>query len=168
MAWENNPSWFSIETRPEADKKEELSTKVYATLPVQEYTFIQNILSLAKKFRELSLRTDDNVKVKFPQNLAVFIAKSDSLVIHFKNKNNLGEVQNILREWLESCALHESERELGQTKIATDPKETSFTDLITQNISHWMIEQVDSYDIDVVVREGIKHAIQQAQTQPKV
>ncbi len=164
--WENNPGWFGIDVRPEAGKREGNNTKIYATIPVNEYAFLQHILSLADDLREIAEETDDKVKVKISNSLTGFISHNDSIVIHFKNKNNVEKIQSALSQWMEDHAITEAPRELGRSKVGIDSGSNSFTKLVAQNIASWLVENSGKYDNKTLAKLAVKYAIEQSQKSP--
>lgn len=163
---ESNPGWFGINTRPETPARDEINIKMYATIPVNEYSFIKYILVLAKQLKQIGAETDDVIKIKIPQSLTAFVSHNDSIVIHFKNKDNIEKIQEAINLWMRSNGVHEEEREMGRTKIAADSKETSFSDLVSKNVADWLVDHFGSYDTKVLIHEGIKHTISQSQKNP--
>ncbi|MFA5431695.1 MAG: hypothetical protein WC319_02285 [Candidatus Paceibacterota bacterium] len=158
--------WFGVNTRPEAERRDDIDMKIYTTIPIAEHSFIQHIPELAKELRQLSLEKDDIIKVKIPSNLNNFMQLNDSVVVHFKNKESEKDVLEILNEWMQKNNINEEPREMERTKIAADSKETSFSDLIAENIANWIEKNVGKYDNELLVGEAIKHAIEQSQKSP--
>jgi hypothetical protein len=64
----SDPAWFSIKQKKEKSEKK-ISYKLYTSIPVKEYNFIQYLFDLAKKLNSLSISTDDKISVKIPYNL---------------------------------------------------------------------------------------------------
>lgn len=164
--WESNPAWFGVNTHPEKTKGGEVDIKVYATIPTTEYAFLQNLPALMKELRQLSIATDDIIQVKIPGSLTGFLASDDSVVIHFKKKENATRVQEILTTWMSTHDIHEEPREMGRTKLAADPKGSSFTDAVAENIATWLEENSGQYDATTLAKEAVKHAISQSQQTP--
>ncbi len=164
--WDSNPGWFGINTRPEAGKREGINIKAYTTIPSAEYAFIQHIPKLAKELRQLALESDDIIQVKIPESLSGFMSHNDSIVIHFKKKENGDKILGILNSWMQANSIHESPREMGRTKIAADSKDTSFSDLVAKNIASWLEQNAGKYDSSLLASEAVKHAIEQSQKSP--
>lgn len=164
--WDSNPGWFGINTRPEAGKREGINIKTYTTIPSAEYTFIQHIPKLARELRQLALDSDDIIQIKIPESLSGFMSHNDSVVVHFKKRENGEKILGILDSWMQSNTIHESPREMGRTKVAADSKDTSFSDLVAQNIANWLEQNAGKYDSSLLANEAIKHAIEQSQKSP--
>lgn len=164
----DNPSWFGINTRPEASKKEGIDFKTYTTIPPKEYAFIKNLPSLAKEFRKLSIDSDDIIQIKIPSKLLGFISHNDSVVVHFKKEENKVKIFEILNKWISENNITEEPREMNRTKFAADSSDTSFSMLIAQNITQWLEQNVDKYDSAILAKEAVKHAILQSQKPPVV
>ena len=164
--WDSNPGWFGINTRPEAPKREGINIKAYTTIPSAEYAFIQHIPKLAKELRQLALESDDIIQVKIPESLSGFISHNDSMVVHFKKKENGDKILGILNSWMQANSIHESPREMGRTKIAADSKDTSFSDLVAKNIASWLEQNTGKYGSSLLASEAVKHAIEQSQKSP--
>lgn len=164
--WDSNPGWFGINTRPEAGKREGINIKAYATIPSAEYAFIQHIPKLAQELRQLALKSDDVIQVKIPESLSGFMSHNDSIVVHFKKKENGDKILGILNSWMQANNIHESPREMGRTKIAADSKDASFSDLVAKNIASWLEQNAGKYDSSLLASEAVKHAIEQSQKSP--
>ncbi len=164
--WDSNPGWFGINTRPEEAKKESTNIKAYVSIPSGEYSFIQHLPQLAQELRQLSLETDDIIQVKVPESFSAFFAHNDSIVVHFKNKDNANRILEILNTWMQNNGIHEAPREMGRTKIAADSKDKSFSSLVASNIAAWLEQNAGKYNSEVLVNEAIKHAITQSQKSP--
>jgi hypothetical protein len=165
--WDSNSGWFGINTRPEAEKKKGNNMKVYVTIPVAEYNFVQHILSLANDLREVAEETDDNISVKIPESMTVFLAHNDSIVIHFKERDNVEKIQSALSRWMSKYEITEAPRELGRTKVAVDPKGGgSFTKIIANHIADWLDENSGKYNNEILAELAVKHAIEQSQKSP--
>ncbi len=163
----SNVGWFGVNARPGPKEKEGNDTKIYATIPADEYSFVQNILSLANDLREIADETDDSVQVKFPKGLAEFLAHNDSIVIHFKDKNNVEKIQGALSQWMEKYSITDAPREMGRTKVAVDSKKGgSFSQLVSDNIASWLGENSGKYDNKVLAEMAVKYAIEQSQKSP--
>ena len=168
IKWESNPAWFGIHTRTDVPKREGVNFKSYTTIPAQEYSYIQHLPDLAEKLRALSVESDDIIQVKVPATLTGFISNNDSLVVHFKKKENADAISSIVNEWTQSSNLHESPREMDRTKIAADASGSSFSELVAKNIGDWLQKNAGSYDDSVLAEEAVKHAIAQSQKPPTV
>lgn len=166
--WNSNPGWFGVDVRPEAPARSENNSKVYATIPIEQYNFIQHVPGLAGQLRELALATDDNIAVKFPETFAGFLAKNDSLVIHFKNPENAARIQELLSAWMSESGIIEDPREMDRTKVAADSGKTSFSALVAANIASWLTANRDSYSPELLGRLGVDHAIEQSQRPPEL
>lgn len=166
LTWDSNPGWFGINTRPEVGKREGNNMKVYATIPVSEYAFIQHVPELANELRQLAVESDDKISVKIPESLSGFMSHNDSLVVHFKDEKNADKIQEIMNRWMQEHDVHESSREMGRTKLAADSSEGSFSELVAKNIAGWLEENAGKYDSDLLSSEAVKHAIKQSQTTP--
>lgn len=166
LKWDSNPGWFGINTRPETERKEEINMKIYMTIPSSEYTFIQDIPKLAIALRQLSLESDDIIKVKIPESFSGFVSHNDSIVVHFKKKENSEKILGILNTWMQENSIHEEPREMGRTKVAADSKDSSFSDLIAKNIAGWVEQNAGKYDNALLASEAVKHAIKQSQKSP--
>ncbi|MDD2871107.1 MAG: hypothetical protein PHS49_03880 [Candidatus Gracilibacteria bacterium] len=164
---DSNPGWFSIKQKKE--KIDGVNYKLYTTFPVKQYSFISKLIDLSLKLDELSRTNNDFISIKIPKNLLGFLTHSDSLVIHFKNKNNRFEIEKILNEWISSNMLIEENRNLGRTKFAIDSKDKlSFSELISKNISNWLSENYGKYDNKLLVDLAIKYTIEAGQNVPKI
>jgi len=161
--WDSNPGWFGINTRPEEAKRESTNIKAYVTIPSGEYPFIQHLPQLAQELRQLSLETDDIIQVKVPESFSAFFAHNDSIVVHFKNKDNANRILEILNTWMQSNDIHEAPREMGRTKIAADSKDKSFSSLVASNIASWLEQNAGKYDSNILINEAVKHSIRQSQ-----
>lgn len=164
--WDSNPGWFGINTRPEAPKRKGLNIKAYTTIPIAEYAFIQHLPGLAKELRQLALESDDIIQVKIPESLSGFVSNNDSIVVHFKKKENADKILGILNTWMRANNVNEGERELGRTKIAADSTDTSFSDLVAGNIAKWLEQNAGKYENALLASEATKHAIEQSQKSP--
>ncbi|KKR07719.1 MAG: hypothetical protein UT32_C0007G0007 [Parcubacteria group bacterium GW2011_GWC2_39_14] len=164
--WESNPGWFGVNTRPEEPRREEVSLKVYATIPITEYAFLQHIPELMSELRQLSIESDDVAHIKFPESLTGFISNNDSIVIHFKKKENVEKIQKLLDTWMKAHGIHEEPREMGRTKVGADPKGSSFSDILSKTIAEWLEQNAGKYDNALLAREAAKHAIEQSQKKP--
>lgn len=166
MKWESNPGWFGINTRPEVPKRDDINIKVYATIPTKEYSFIKDVPALAKELRALSLDSDDIIQVKIPESLSGFMAHNDSVVIHFKKKENAERIQNILNSWTSTNGIHESPREMDRTKVASDSKDSSFSQIVSNNVAGWLQQNIGKLDNTTLVNKAIEQAIKQSQHSP--
>lgn len=166
FSWDSNPGWFGINTRPEAPKRKGINYKAYATVPVVEYSFIQHLPKLAQELRRLALETDDVIQAKVPETLTAFVSNNDSLVVHFKKKENVGKIMEVISDWMQSNDIHESPREMGRTKIAADFQDSSFSDLVSKNIATWLEQNAGQYDNALLAREAARYAIEQSQKSP--
>jgi len=166
LAWNSNPGWFGIDTRSEVDKREGNNLKVYTTIPVSEYSFIQHVPKLADELRKLAIETDDKISIKIPESLSGFMSHNDSVVLHFKDQKNTEKIQEIMNSWMNAHDIHESPREMGRTKVAADSSEGSFSELVAKNIAVWLKEYAGKYKSDLLASEAVKHAIKQSQTTP--
>lgn len=163
---DTNPGWLGINTRSEAGKREGNNVKLYVTLPVGEYAFLQHLPELAKTMRAISIENDDVIKVKVPESMSGFLANNDSIVVHFKNKENIDKIRTVLRDWMQSHSITEAPRELGRTVLAADPEDTSFSGMISKNIAQWVISNHGKYKNEILVERAIDHAIRQSQKPP--
>lgn len=116
--------------------------------------------------RQLALESDDIIQVKIPESLSGFISHNDSMVVHFKKKENGDKILGILNSWMQANSIHESPREMGRTKIAADSKDTSFSDLVAKNIASWLEQNTGKYGSSLLASEAVKHAIEQSQKSP--
>lgn len=167
LNYESNPAWFSIKQKNES-KKNLPNYKLYLTIPINEYSFIQHLLDLSKNLHILSNSTNDNISLKVANNLLWFIAHSDSLVIHFKNKENKDAIENILDKWMNYYHINEESRNLWRTKFAADSYDSSFSEIISDNISDWFMKHYWKYDDKVLIDLAIKYAIESGQKVPKI
>lgn len=168
--WESNPAWFGIETRPEAGKREEINYKVYATIPMEELGAVQNIKDLAVELRKLALESDDIIAVKIANSFMGHLRRNDSIVVHFKNKENADKIQIILKTWMIRHNIKEEPREMNRIKVSADSKEkgASFSDLVAKNISEWLKQNYGKYDNNLLAILAVNYAIKQSQTAPKI
>jgi len=168
LEYDNVPGWISIGTRPDSSKKTGGSCKVYMTIPVEEYTFIEHIPNLIHLLSEVSRKNDDVIKLKFKDHFLTFLAINDSLVIHFKNPENKDKVLEALRDWAGENDITEGPRELGRTKFAADPRGKSFSKEVSDHIAKWVMENAGKYDNEVLAESAIKHAIELSQKPPEI
>ena len=166
FSWDSTPAWIGINTRPDVGKRDGASIKAYATIPIAEYAFIQHIPELAKELRQLSLESDDVVKVKFPPTLNGFLAHNDSIVVHFKKIENVEKVLKILDGWMRMNGINEAPREMGRTKVAADSGDYSFSELVARNIAGWLEKNAGKYDDAFLASEAVRYAIEQSQKSP--
>ncbi len=162
MTWESNPGWFGINAYPEFQEQKSGNHKVYFTVPPNNYAFIQNIPLLAKKLRSLALLTQDKIQVKVPESFSGFIANNDSIVIHFKDLANASEINRIVSDWMKECDIPEVRRQYDRAKQAKDSKDTSFTDLVANNIAVWLGDYAGKYPPEVLAKLAIEHLLRQA------
>lgn len=164
---DSNPAWFSIKSR-NIENEKSLNYKMYLTIPVKEYSFIKYLLELSKKLDNLAIQTSDNISLKVPYNLLWFLTHNDSIVIHFKNINNMEDIEQILNEWMKNNSINEEKRNLWRTKFAIDSENTSFSNLVAENISKWLKDNYWKYDDKVLVDLAVKYAIEAGQRAPKI
>lgn len=164
---DSNPAWFSVKSNKEVVDKR-INYKMYLTIPVKEYNFIQYLLDLSKKLDDLATLTNDNISLKVPYNLLWFLTHSDSIVIHFKNKDNKEYIEQILNEWMTDNSISEEKRNLWRTKFAIDSENTSFSNLVSENIEKWLNENYWKYDDKILVDLAIKYAIEAGQRVPSI
>ncbi len=164
---ESNPAWFSIKQKNESNKKL-TNYKLYLTIPVNEYSFIQHLLDLSNDLHILCNNTNDNISLKVANNLLWFLTHSDSLVIHFKNKENKENIEDILNKWMDLYFIDEEFRNLWRTKFAADSSDSSFSEIISDNISDWFMKHYWKYDDKVLIDLAIKYAIEAWQKAPKI
>jgi hypothetical protein len=164
--WDSMVGWFGINTRPEVPRREGINIKVYATIPIQEYAFVRQFMKLANKLAELAQKTDDIIQVKTPNTLTAFVSHNDSVVIHFKKPENQQAVSDILNDWMQENGITKAEREMGRTEIAADPKEGSFSELVSENIAKWVEQNSGKYPPEMLAELAAKYAIEQSQKSP--
>ncbi len=160
---DDNLDWFGINTRPGVEEKEDNNIKIYVTILASEYSFVQHIPFLAYALKEIADEMDDNINVKFPKNLAVFLLHNDSIVIHFKDRDNIEKIQSALSQWMSECEITEAPRELGRTKVAADSNKKSFIQITSDNIAGWLAENSGKYDNKTPTKLAVKYAIEQSQ-----
>lgn len=165
--WVSNPVWFGIDVHPELIKTVESNYKMYTTLPVNQYWFIHRIPLLIKRLRIVARNTNDSIKVKIPTNLSSFIAVNDSIVVHFGNSENQVLIAQTLDQWMKENGITESPREFQRTKFAADDNSGSFTAIVSENVTNWMLGYRGTYSDDVLVREAIQHAIDLSSKPPR-
>lgn len=168
MSWESNPAWTGINTRPEAGKREGINFKSYFTVPMNEHTFVKSIPDLAKRLRSLAVETDDIIQVKVPSGLVGFMSHNDSIVIHCKKQENAEKSLDVVREWMSQNGISELPREMGRTQLAADGKAESFSEMVSKNISKWLVDNEGKYDSKVLAEQAIEHAIRFSQKPPNV
>lgn len=174
MDRESNPAWFSISAIPEL-KKEWLNYKHYTTIPIQNYNYITSMPNLANQLRKLWLESDDAISLKVPSNFIWFLKHNDSIVVHFKKKENSSQITNIISERSNKNNIPLWDRELWRTTLAADQNynnwnKSSFSELISKNIASRMYDmrQTGKYTEDVIIDQWILHSIQQSSKTPKV
>lgn len=163
----DNPGWTGINTRPDV-KREGINTKVYATIPIGEHSYVSTVPELAVRLRDIAEKTDDVIQVKVPTVFMGHLSRNDSIVIHFKKPENAQLVQEALAGWMKDNGVSEEPREMDRTKVSVDSKETSFSDLVAENITKWLKENHGKYDYELLTKLGLDYAIRQSQVAPKI
>ncbi|NDK08425.1 hypothetical protein EOM39_04220 [Candidatus Gracilibacteria bacterium] len=164
----DNPAWFSLKTKINGNNITGLNYKIYLTIPIKGYEYVSKIYQLAKRINELANETNDKISLKVPNSMLGFLSHSDSLVIHFKNKDNKERIEMILEEWKNSNLIKEQKRNLGRTKFAVDSNDSSFSQLVSNNIEKWFLEHYGKYENEVLIDLTLKYAIEQSQKLPKI
>jgi len=164
----DNPAWFSLKTKSHSNNLNWLNYKLYLTIPIEWYEYVSKVYQLAKKINELANETNDKISLKVPNSILWFLSHSDSLVIHFKNKDNKEKIEMILEEWKKSNWIKEENRNLWRTKFAVDSNDSSFSQLVANNIEKWFLEHYWKYDNNVLIELALKYAIEQSQKVPKI
>lgn len=161
-----NSDWFGINVRPESGRREGISVKAYTTISTSDYTSVGKVMELAQNLRELAIRIDDAMQVKIPATLREFLRRNDSIVVHFKKKENGPAVLEIVDEWMRSNGIRQEAREMGRTRIAADSNNSSFSDLVARNIAGWLRDNLGKYDDALLASEAVRHAIEQSRKSP--
>jgi len=169
----DNGVWFSM-TASERREGGEASAryKVYETLDTSNYDYIAKLPSLVEKLKVIGEQTGESIKIKTPRSFIGFTTDNDSLVAHCDSEETCLKIQEAIAQWKSENDIKDIPRELGRTKIAIDGKinasdtETSFSDLVANQITNWAKEHKDNYPADVLGREAIKHAILLSQKAP--
>jgi len=164
----DNPAWFSLKTKNNWNKLTWLNHKIYLTIPIKWYEYVSKIYQLAKRINELANETNDKISLKVPNSMLWFLSHSDSLVIHFKNKDNKEIIEMILEEWKNSNWIKEEKRNLWRTKFAVDSNDSSFSQLVANNIEKWFFEHYWKYDNEILIDLTLKYAIEQSRKLPKI
>lgn len=174
MDRESNPAWYWIVTTPEI-KTEWINYKSYTTIPIQNYNYIASILNLANRLRTIWLESNDTISVKIPNNFIWFLKHNDSIVIHFKKKENVEHIRNSIFERSNQNNIPVGDRELWRTTFAADGKSNnwekkSFSSLISNNIAVWMYDMIQTkkYTEENIIEQWIHTAIQQSSKPPKI
>lgn len=163
----DNPAWFSIKTNWEK-KEKSWNYKIYQTIALDQYTYIQYMYALAKKLESISNSTNDPISVKVPYNFIWFYSHNDSLVIHFKNKDNKEKIKSAISEWKKEYSIKEEKRQLWRATFSADSKETSFSSLVAENIENWLKLNFWKYENDVLIDLAIEYAIKQSGVIPTI
>lgn len=122
---------------------------------------------LANRLRIVAQTVSDSIKVKIPTNLSSFIAVNDSIVVHFGNPENQVLIAQTLDQWMKESGITESPREFQRTKFAADDDSGSFTAIVSENVTNWMLGYRGAYSDDVLVREAIRHTIDLSSRPPR-
>ena len=163
----DNPAWFSLKTQNYSNIPNWLNYKIYLTIPINCYDFISKFYQLWLKFDELAKTTWDKISLKAPRSMLWFLSHSDSIVVHFKNPDNKDVIERMLNKWKKENWIIEEERNLWRKKFAWDSSNNSFTDLVSENIAKWILENYWKYDAGIIADLAIEYAIKQSQTPPK-
>ncbi len=164
----DNPAWFSLKTKNQSESKDKMNYKIYETIPIKNYDYVSKIYQLWLMLDKLSKESKDKISLKVPHNMLWFLSHSDSIVIHFKNIDNKNKIEEILEEWKSKNAIHEEPRHLWRTKFAADSENSSFSQLVSDNIEKWIWENYQKYDNELIADLAIEYAIKQSQTPPKI
>ncbi len=169
----DNGAWFSMTASERQGGREATARyKVYETLDTSNYDYISKLPSLVEKLKVIGEQTGESIKIKTPRSFIGFTTDNDSLVAHCDSEETCRKIQEAILEWKAENDIKDIPRELGRTKIALDGKinandsETSFSDLVANQITNWAKEHKDNYPPDVLGREAIKHAILISQKAP--
>lgn len=167
------PAWFSITASERRAGNESSSRyKVYETLAVNDYQSIAKLPALVKKLQAIGAETGESIKIKTPRSFIGFITDNDTLVAHCDSEVTCYKIKQAIAEWQSEQGLTPTTRELGRTTIALDGKineineDTSFSELVSNQITTWAKEHKDNYPADLLAKEAIKHAIQLSQKAP--
>lgn len=92
------------------------------------------------------------------------------MVIHFKNQENKQKIQQAIDTWIQTNNISIDKRELERTTYATDSYDTSFTQLIAQNIATRIFDmhKKNKYADNIIIQQGIGYAIKQSQNPPSI
>ena len=161
----DNPAWFSLKTKNNGNW---LNYKLYLTIPIKWYEYVAKMYQLAKKINELANETNDKISLKVPNSMLWFLYNNNIFVIHFKNKDNKEKIEMILEEWKKSNWIKEENRNLWRTKFAIDSNDSSFSQLVANNIEKWFLEHYWKYENDILIELALKYAIEQSQKAPKI
>lgn len=169
----DNGAWFSMTASERREGGEAGARyKVYETLDTSNYDYISKLPSLVEKLKVIGEQTGESIKIKTPRSFIGFTTDNDSLVAHCDSEETCHKIQEAIAQWKSENDIKDIPRELGRTKIALDGKinegdsETSFSDLVANQITNWAKEHKDNYPADVLGKEAIKHAILLSQKAP--
>lgn len=163
-----NPAWLGVNARADVSRREGINIKSYVTLPPEGIDFVQHVPELALALRQLAVDSDDIIQVKIPTSYETLVKNNDNIIVHYKKAENAQKVGELLGQWMQQNQITEAPREMGRTKVAVDPKGTSFSDAVTEHIAKWMQENYGKYGNDVLADEAIKYAIKFSQNPPQV
>jgi hypothetical protein len=125
-----------------------------------------------KKLQDIGAETGESIKIKTPRSFNGFITDNDSLVAHCDSEDTCYKIKRAISEWQSEQGLAPTKRELDRTTIALDGKingndeDTSFSELVSNQITTWAKEHKDNYPAALLAKEAIKHAIQFSQKAP--
>lgn len=161
-------SCFYINLNPKYKKEDSQNYEILSSVGCNSYTFIDYIPELLEKLVPLCINSDtqnsiDMIEIKIPKNHQLFSKLNDSLVIHFKNKDNAEKIQEIYNNWLSDKHIVQCYREFNRTQLAKDFNWEEFTKSISKQIQHWIIENRWFYNKENLSKEAINKAILSSQ-----
>ncbi len=163
-----NPGWCGINTNPNNKINTDVDLKIYTSIPINSYTFLQYIPRLANYLKLLSQKSGDSISIKFPYSFTAFAFHNDSLVIHFNRQENTNEIMFIIKKWLQEFNIPEQIRELNRARFAGDKWWKSFSQLLSTNITNWLLQNRWKIDDETLVELAIHYTIQFAQKGPRI
>lgn len=163
-------NWLSFDLSPE--NKKQIDTKefykVFCTIPSHNYNFGKHLPRLLSKLRNLSIISNSFISLKTSLDLASFLKHSDSIVVHFKNKNLFEQINRIIDEWHQESKINKKNREQGRATNAFDAYDNSFTQLVAKlAVSYMLYHYRENYkyrnNLELLVKLSIHKAIKYAQ-----
>lgn len=131
-------AWFHVNTRPEAGIRGGNNLKTYTTLDAKQANYIEHFPDLAEKLQQVSLETDDIVKVKTAARYDIFTKINDSIVVHYKKPETQAKVQAVLDAWMAQHGLQAEPRELGRPTHAADTQNDSYSSDLARTVMQEM------------------------------
>lgn len=155
----SNPAWFAIKSNTYyPDIPSWGNYKIYKTISIQDYTYIAKLIPLAKQLEEVAKNTQDTISLKIPGGFLWFLSHNDSLVVHFKKRENQAIIDSVIQKWQSDMSILPQKREWGRTEFAKDSEERSFSENIAKVITNW-IKENNSYSPEILANHGIKWAV---------